>query len=259
MKRLLGLVTFPRLMIFALLFLWSGCIAGHAQAIVMPTVKMVINAPSLPTGGMKHRWRASDLASSPVSTWTDSISGNSLTAAGSARPTWSTNGVLFDGVANIMDFATNIVNTTNVNFLLVAKWNALPTAGQTAKILGDKTSNSIMFVGVNNVAGATYFHNKASITAIPFANTATLDFLAAGTTLATPFQVFTNGTSAWTHATDTWNSGMIINAMSGQVAGLPQWFSGVVKEYVVWTNAVFTASDIAQIHAYAVATYGVSP
>jgi hypothetical protein len=211
--------------------------------------------------GMKHRWRSSDLAASlspgnAVSIWTDSISGWNWTQSNAPeRPTYTTNGVAFVSPSYLA--VTNLIPTTSSiqNWLVVLKHN-VTTAPQI--VVGRAFSGGNIFLGFGNDANGWYEQATGNSAITPI-GTNKISFLAAKTTNAVAYQAYTNGVSGWSAAFG-WNN-ISPNNLTYQIgSGIGNaYFNGNLYEVIIWTNATFTASQIANIHAYCTNVYGITP
>lgn len=204
---------------------------------------------SLPNG-IVHRWKASDLSASPVSVWTDSVSGYNWTASGTAQPAWDANGVSFDGVNDTMT-GTNITTSEVLNWLVVLDFD-VTTANQ--MVLCNTYAGANIFVGIGSVA-EHFYEGGLGDNALGPIGTSTFDIIVAKTG-ANSFNVYTNGTSGWSSA-GGWNNSVNI-ARIGSGSG-NAFFDGIIKEVIVWSNQTFTAQQISDIHSYATNTYNFSP
>ncbi len=240
MKKLFLLLVFPSLVLCQPLTL-NDVVWSQRQVI-----------SSLLPDGMSHRWRASDLNSSPVSIWTDSIQGYNWTASGSARPTWDTNGVTFNGSNN--DLAvTNIISSTvglNQSWLVVLKLSST-TSGQ--GIMSQAASGGEVFLATDT-GGKLY---SANYTIPGGLGISTFDLLTAKVTNAVPYTVFTNGVSLISNGFPFNDSVTILHV--GSYDGASGFGSFVLKEAIQWTNVIWTVDQVSNVHYYVTNTYGVTP
>lgn len=212
-----------------------------------------ITSSELPSG-IAFRWVASDLASSPVSLWTDRIQGYNWAASGGARPSWDASGITFDGVANSMTGSNTIFSATSTNsWLVVLKWNST-TADK--MVLCNACAGGQVFLALTT--GAKIYDGGSTGPGL-FGTVNTTDILITKTTNATPYVVYTNGLSSWTSGS-AFNDMGVIAAVDHLGSGVGNCFwSGVMKEIIIWTNTVFTANQVSNIHYYSTNTYAITP
>lgn len=237
-----------------LLFLLLTLAATLAQGLI---INPYYSAPvyNLPAG-IKHRWKASDLSGSPVSTWTDSVSGFNMTqTTGSQQPTWDATGVIFDGVNDLL-VITNVaspVSPTAYACLVVLNF---ATVNATEQVLCNSATGGNIFIGFNS-AGCLYEGGVGdAICGITTGNT--MDILTTTFGSAPVGRTFTNGVEGWNGA-GTWNGGTTISKLGASSAAGANAVAATVKEVIIWTNTTFTAADVTAIHAYATNTYTFSP
>lgn len=230
---------------------------AHGQFILDP-YRFLTTSDNLPPG-IEFRWKASSLSSSPVSDWVDSVSGYHLTASGTAQPSWSTNGVQFDGTSDVLT-ATNLNSRTESGsgdsspraWLVIMK-AAVTTPAQ--MVLGEAYGGgTILFLFGDT--DAYFYENVIGSAALGPITTNTFDILACKSTNAVPYRCYTNGVIGWASAL-AWNGNVTVSRV-GSGNGNAR-YSGLIKEIIVWSNAVFTASQIADIHTYSTNTYGFTP
>lgn len=216
-----------------------GCLSG-----VAPT------APDLLPPGVGYHWDYTNLANGAVSDWVDNVNGlHWVQATGGNQPTKDSSGVTFDGTDDFLTGTNLTTGPTNL-WLVIMKPNAT-TAGKV--ILGNALSGGQLFLGINSTG---CFYENGLGDAICGTGTSTFDFLEANTTNAVAFVAYTNGVVAWTNAT-SWNNGVPISHIGSGVGN--GFWSGVLKEVIVWTNATFTVAQVASIHSYATNRYGYTP
>lgn len=222
---------------------------AHGQFLIDP-YRFAPNYDSLLPPGMKHRWRASDLSSSPVATWTDSISGWNWTQTTEAdKPTWSASGVRFDGTSDFLTVTNLPSHTVSNSWLVVFNFDTLANS---KPVIVEAYSGSNILIAQDT---AGYLYENSGSTALGLLTTNTFDFLACRTTNVVAYRAYTNGISGFS-AVSGWNDGVDI-ALVGK--GGSFFYKGEIKEVIVWSNAVFTASQIADIHTYVTNVYGITP
>ncbi len=256
MKRLLALAS---LLIPITLFSQGFGSFSHDQPFLAANISSGVSDPTnaLPFG-IGYWWVASDLSSSPVSTWTDRVSGFILKqTSGANQPTWTTNGVRFTAASSQF----MVTNGTPGIF-----WKFLNTAGNlgdTMLIILDRASTGEQYVFSQNGGGQIlgWFSGAAglwNISATSFGTTTTgkwYDFLYAGTNAAA-FNIYTNGVLGV-------NSAM--NARSPSDFGRLNtptgfYYDGTIKEIIVWTNVIgFTSVQASNIHWYSTNVYKYTP
>lgn len=240
-----------RLVLLLTMLILSTVRAGHPVSTSDTSWPFTVSSSLLPSG-IWLRWRASDLSSSPVSSWSDEIQNWTwVQATGGNKPTWSTNGVAFNGSGQFMTTSnfTALTQSTNQSWLIVSKFNS--TSGGKI-LLGVNCGGGNIFFGASS--GALYDGNGNSISPAPV--NILYDFLLTKTGTNT-WQVYTNGISAWSHNYGL-NDGTIVNHLSLENS-TGCTFDGLVQEILVWTNNLFTSSQVSNIHHYATNTYGFSP
>lgn len=257
MKKLtLRLPVIPMLVIYSLLCIWVGsCRKCSAQQIIGRPMLPLSSSYFPSDAGIRFRWVASDLNSSPVSSWTDRITGSVMTQSTSGnKPTWDATGVKFDGVDDFLTLTNFVAGDAADNWgvLVVMKLN-VTTANQI--ILGNLSAGQI-YLGL---ASADYFYESVGgSTSIGPLPTTPFDFLACTTTNASnKYRCYTNGLTAFQSGTIDWNNGVAWPRLGRGNGNGP--FNGTIKEIIVWTNYTFTVSQISRIHQYTIDTYGITP
>lgn len=205
--------------------------------------------------GMQFRWRASDLTSSPVSIWTDSIATNNMVqSTGADQPTWNSTGVIFDGASDFMTVTNWISQYTNAVLVVFQ-----PTGSKLQKlILGSALSGGNIYLGFGDTTNFLYEGSTLGNNALGPLSSNVVDFLTSPTTNTVVYQAYTNGLSGWSDMSIPWNaSGVSITRLGAGVGN--GFFPGTIKEIIVWSNSTFTVSQIANIHHYCTNTYGITP
>lgn len=245
-------------MFLALLLTLGWCArAGHPVSLSDTSWPNSTTVSLLPDG-IWLRWRASDLASSPVSSWSDELQGwTFVQGTGANQPLWSTNGVQFIA-------STNFMTTSN----LTAVTSVTPGGGgQAWLIVGNyaaNTGNHIALGSLTGCGGSAFFYGISSglifeggVGGTVAPTTGDFDFLTAPLS-TNSYRAFTNGTSIWTN-TAGWNDGVVIARAGGPASGTACNYSGTIKEIIVWTNVIFTTAQVSNIHHYATNTYQFTP
>lgn len=207
--------------------------------------------------GMEFWWNAKDLSNSPVSLWTDRIKGyNFFQTNASARPTWTTNGVAFDGVQQYF-IATNsyVPDNNSFPFLAIFQFNAT-TANQ--MLLCQSYGGGTVILGMGTVAN--YFYDGAVNAGVGPIGTNIVDF-SYSLSSATNYNACTNGVIA--HGNMAWPNAILARVGSGDGNA----FANVVlKELIVWTNSGYptftnywSATTRSNVHWYATNEWGGSP
>ena len=224
--------------------------AGHPIALSDPSwPKTYVATVTLPDG-IWLRWKASDLSSSPVSSWSDEIQNWTwVQSTGGSQPTWSANGVAFNGAGQFMTTSnfTALTQSTNQSWLIISKFN--DTSGARV-VLGSGCSGGTIFFGVSG--GDIYDGNGNNISPAPV--NVLYDFLLTKTA-ANTWQIYTNGISAWSQSYGL-NDGTTVNHLGLQSSCL---FNGLIQEIIVWTNNLFTSAQVSNIHHYSTNTYSFAP
>ncbi len=254
MKRLIALSA---ILLPICLFSQGFGIFSRDQPFFAKDISTVSSPTNSLLAGIGYWWVASDLTNSPVTTWTDRVSGFILKQPTVAnQPTWSTNGVRF-AVASTQYLVTNgsppIV------------WRLGPSVDYGDAILvildrastGDTTVIGPTTPGGRILAfdfGANAWDNGSGS---QFGITTTgqwYDYLYAGTNFAGAYATYTNGVLAFTGAASKHSPHIFGGGSSGAS------FDGTIKEIIVWTNIAGTTSlQASNIHWYATNTYKYSP
>ena len=210
---------------------------------------------ALPSG-IAHRWKASDLATSPVTDWVDEIQGFHLTASQTPAPLLGPAGVLFYG--------TNGLSGTNWTLSIGSTAGA---ALDTFLCVFQITGNVLNFnpVAVNFESGGqivleedgNVFYDPNSPEITPVLNTV-YDWLYAGH-VGSIYPVYTNGVSGPTRSSG-WGIQAISTIGYAHSVGPDYFLTGNIKEFIHWTNVVgFTSVQVSNVHYYCTNTYGYAP
>ena len=241
----------------ALLLLLPCARAGHPISL-SDTSWPNASTPSILPDGIWLRWRASDLSSSPVSSWSDEIQGWTWTqSSGANQPTWSTNGVTFNGSSQYFTSSNLIAQTTlgavseGQAWLIISKFS---TTTGTHVLLGDSSRCTGGFIFYAIDSDILYEELGSGPSPVP---TALFDFLTVPSA-TNSYRAYTNGVSAWTNASG-WNDGVSFNRIGSSGDGTLCQFHGDLQEIIVWTNVIFTSTQVSNIHHYATNTYPITP
>lgn len=244
----------------ALLVLLPCARAGHPISLSDTSWPNAGSTPPLLPSGMWLRWRANDLSSSPVSSWSDELQGWTWTqGSGGNQPTWDTNGVSFDGSSQFLT-TSNLTTTTSLS-------GGTP-AGQAWFIVAQyaaASGNHIALGALSGCSGGAFFYGvsggqlfDASLGGTATITTNLFDFLACPVA-TNSYSAYTNGVDGfWTFASG-WNDGQVVTRMGAPNGASACAFQGTIKEIIVWTNVIFTSAQVSNIHHYATNTYPITP
>lgn len=221
--------------------------------------------PALPTTGLVHRWRASDLATADdatVASWVDSVGGVSLTASGTPKMRFAEiNGlkvVEYGGAAGTAkhDSPTTLGPYTGTTKVVVGKLTATPGVGVTWAMIdqvGTSTAHRqrILVTSVSDtIADAG---TQVPISGVP------------GTTAHAWAGVYSGNTGSAgpsgprrdaTRVNGSVGTGDTISVRLGQSASGTQ-SSIMVAEVLVYSTAMNTA-DLDAVYSYIGYTYGIT-
>lgn len=208
-----------------------------------------ISLPSLSSIG--YRWEYTNLADGAVSSWVDTIAGNTwVQATGGAQPTKDSNGVTFAS-GKYLD-ATNTLNCGSGPaldvYVAIVKLNGLSEGYLIAN------GNPEAWMGINS---GSQFYNQGG----PFGSPGTgywIDYIYAGKN-GSVYQHYTNGVLAVSSSSQPEYSGA--PSAIGRLGSIACcYFPGVLKDLIVWTNVVgFDSTTVAAVHRYATNRYSFSP
>jgi hypothetical protein len=227
--------------------------------VAWPNLSSSVNPTNYLPGGLALWWNSSDLSSSPVETWTDRVQGYNLKQTTAAsKPTWSTNGVDFDGADDYFN-GTNIIgglygtDTTKLGaWLVVFQTRDLASASQL--ILGNTGSGGDHFLRIDNSricdGGSTCFD---------FTSTNFVDYFTV-TTNYPPQEAgaYTNGVHAVNYGVGaTFGGSGVVYVGIGSSFAVP--FEGIIREMICWTNVIWTPTMISNVHKYVTLVHPVTP
>lgn len=248
----------------SILILIAGIILTVQAQVMLPHRKAVRVPPFnpdsfFPTNMILLRWKASDLSSSPVSVWTDEIQGyNLIQTNGAKQPTWSTNGVAFTGGQYL-----NMTNMDNYGpdgallcaWLIVMRFDDSSETSQL--ILGQTMSGGALYVGIGGTPSFFYEGGTGDNAVGPLSSGTNFDFLICNSNAIGGGIAYTNAIQAWSSPASHWTYGGAPTALGCVPANAAQDFKGRIMEIIVWSNAVWTASEVNGIHKYATSVYPI--
>jgi hypothetical protein len=239
----------------------STCVMGQIENYLGSKYGIAVQPPcGLPYQlGATYWWLYSDLPFAHVTNWVDRIGGATFTSTGSGYPSNMTDGVHFTGSA--LQVVTNLgpnwgtFGLNSSHFVILeatnpATFNCYLSAG----ITGAGTLDLDLDNGMkpNFVANALSHLNSQPVSQNVFID---LCYVCSNTS---PFVVYsyTNGQLA-----NSFNGTGVGTATNWGIAGwaVGEPFSGVIKEIVVYSNKLLSASEVLSLHNYATNTYGYSP
>lgn len=228
--------------------------------VFLPARKITPSLPSsssdptnLLPAGLALWWHDEDLSSSPVSVWTDRIKGYNWTQGTVAnQPTWSTNGVSFDG-SNDSLVATNMLpfqpgEVGDHAWLVIFGFD---TIHANELVLANTNNGGEMLVAMTTT---NYFYTgTGGDTSIGLIKGGWMDlFMGLTTNASNPHRVYTNGIQGYENVAGWGASGGFGYVGAG---GTANYFDGLIKEVLVWSNVTFTAAQISNVHQYAISRY----
>lgn len=228
---------------------------------VVPSVDAYYN----PTNWLlppEYWWNATDLASSPVETWTDRVKGRNLKqTTADLKPFWSTNGVYFDGVADYF-VATNILAVDMPGGSSLGSWLFVlgprqPSRAVQQLIIGNQPSGG----DVTLIVQTNWFGDGNGAVGDEI-GPITTDYIALflqTSNLSSTVYGFTNGILA--RAASPWaSSANILRVGNTSVAdGFGNFwpYEGYIQEIIGWTNAAFTEAALSNLNKYVTSVWTI--
>lgn len=208
----------------------------------------IASTPTLPSS-VGYRWDFTNLADGAVSSWADSIAGNTwVQSTGGSQPTKDSSGVTFTSGKHLD--VTNVLNCGSAGsaldaYLVIIKVNTLQEGYLIA-------AGNNVYMGIG---GGLQYYNQASAFGSP-ATGVWVDYIYAGKDGAN-YKHYTNGVVALSSGSGTEYAGALTHI--GRIsAGLN--FRGVMKDLIVFTNVVgLDSTSVSNIHRWATNRYNFSP
>lgn len=220
------------------------------------------NPESILPVGMRYWYTARDLTSSPVTNWTDRVSGYHFWQTNSSlAPTWVTNdGVHFNGVDQRL-FATNldILNAWGNGwpFLAVFRYD---NTRKNSLLLGNGNGGGQFYIDISDTPD--YLGGPSSGSVGPMGN-GIYDLIGCQTNYNTFFSA-TNGVRC-INSTASWPSAQVTYVGYGG-SSLDPYANVTLMEWIVWTNSSYptftnywTLTTISNVHWYATNRWPHSP